>query len=142
MMPCKNIRAALDDWLDDRADAQVLAEIDAHLAECDECARFFRYHRELAGDLLALAGAANHIADAPATVARPRRRRFRTIGTVAAAIFLVIGASLYMAQFNREDVVPSRPVHRMAELPPAFHMKVPEKKSIIRLAPVRTSPMM
>ncbi len=127
MTPCKNIRAALDDWLDDRADAQVRAEIDTHLAKCDDCARFFKHHRELADDLLALAGAANRIADAPTGIARPRRRRSRTAWGVAAAIFLLIGAGMYVARFRQDGIVTPPPERRMAELP-AFHVKVPEKK--------------
>ncbi|MBN2562743.1 MAG: zf-HC2 domain-containing protein [Phycisphaerae bacterium] len=100
MMRCENIRAGLDDWLDNSADPGLRAEIDAHLADCNECARVFGRHRQLADDLLAVAGVADRMADAikPVQVAAPPSRWRPLLGAAAFAALILVGVGLYLTR--------------------------------------------
>lgn len=115
MKRCGDIGAGLDDWLDGRAGEDALAEINAHLAECPDCARYFDQQRRLAGDLLALGRAADRLAssaDAAERTAFPARRRVPWRAAVAA--LLVIAAGAYLVEYRL-----SHPAEQRAELRPA-----------------------
>lgn len=102
MTQCDNIRAGLDDWLDDLLDDHVREAIETHLAECEQCALFFSQHKSLADDLLNLGLAANRIADTTTTTtttaAAPRRVRLSPTLSAAAVILLLVGVGSYIAQ--------------------------------------------
>lgn len=103
MTQCDDIRAGLDDWLDDLLEDSVREAIETHLAECEDCALYFERHESLAGDLLMLGRAADRIADATttmtmATTAAPRRFRLSPTISAAAGILLLVGAGSYFAQ--------------------------------------------
>lgn len=96
MNACRDTRALLDDWLDDLCEAETRAEIEAHLSGCQECTRLFADHKAFSGDLLSLARTADRMADTVTSgVASPRKRRWRPLMRIAAAVVIVAGASLY-----------------------------------------------
>ena len=140
MIPCKDIRAGLDDWLDGVATEPLRREIDLHLAECDACTRFFASHRHLADDLLILSDAGNRMADA----ARPHAAKSGSprwhFLVRAAVILLVAGLGLYVTKPWRagapgpvtqnvqpRDAEPERPS------PPVFHITVPKNRIAVRI---------
>ncbi len=102
MTQCDDIRAGLDDWLDDLLEDSVREAIETHLAECEDCASYFERHESLADDLLMLGRAADRIADTTTTTmttaAVPRRFRLSPTINAAAGILLLIGAGSYVAQ--------------------------------------------
>ncbi len=91
---CELTRSRLDDWLDDLLDPNVQAEVDEHLAKCPACAQFFDRHRGIEDDLLALAAAADRLADASA---HPRVRGhtgWRKAVGIAAVVAILVTAGI------------------------------------------------
>jgi anti-sigma factor RsiW len=116
MTSCQDIRAGLDDLLDDLADADLRAEIEAHLATCPACVRHFESHRRIAGDLRMLGRLADRIVAAePAPAASPRSRPRRARWPAVAAALILIGTSAYFA-LSRSSRAPR--VVADAERPP------------------------
>jgi anti-sigma factor RsiW len=122
MMPCSDIRAGLDDWLDGLLDESTREVIEVHLAECPACAEFFARQRRLHQDLHALSHIADRIASTVPAVSRRKQaatqRVVRTQRTwiqillpvvswsAAAVLVLAIGLGGYYASVRERGPHP------------------------------------
>lgn len=116
MFGCEKTRVRLDDWLDHALDSDAAAEVNDHLAFCEDCRALYRRNVELRDDLAALGAAADRWVDEASPSVRPPGRAAMTwkwgwpgASRVAAAVMLVVAAGYLL--------MPSRPagVHRIAE---------------------------
>ncbi len=67
-LTCSQVMAALSDYVDGELTTARAAEVEAHVAECQQCARFGR------GFSMLLAGMRRHLAAPPPVTAELERR--------------------------------------------------------------------
>ncbi len=132
MRPCDDIRAACNDWLDGTADPSIEADIDAHLAACEDCAQYFGRLRTIEDNLAILGRAADRLADAAGTPTPNKRLTWRPLIAVAAVLMFGFVALLRHQNRGLEDI------HQLAENTgtadgdvgsdqgPGFHITVPD----------------
>jgi hypothetical protein len=99
--PCSEMRACVEDWLDDLLDAETRVRVETHLGECSQCRKFFARRRALTDDLSTLGRAADALAAAAAPKATPRIMRWRSWSIAAATVLFFISAGLYLSEFRR-----------------------------------------
>ena len=137
MTPCEIAITRLDDWLDGALTNEQQAELDAHLAACDACARGFAQQRRLHNDLRALGGLANKLADAPPSQTQARSRAWVRMARVAAVLALAVGLAWLAARTwqTRSHTLPPRDTiaRRPAARPPTTapdRANVPESSAV------------
>jgi len=97
---CNDVRALVEDWLDNLPDGDARSRIGAHLGECPECAEFFSRRRQLTDDLRTLGRAADALAEAGPSRVRPRLVKWRSWSIAAATILFFLTAGLYLSEFR------------------------------------------
>ncbi|MEF8794372.1 anti-sigma factor family protein [Thiohalorhabdus sp.] len=94
-MDCKTNRKFRDDYLDARLEPSLRQAVNAHLAECDQCAQAFREDRDLLGALqdLPVPPASEYLVERAmgqgARRERQRQRRWQAGGLAVAAGLLI-----------------------------------------------------
>lgn len=111
-MNCGASRKQLDAWLDDELSVEARNAVQAHLADCPDCADWFAKNRAIAIDLSALDIAADRISASP-VVATPKRS-LHTAWRVAAMV--AVAAVTFMG--FRSLMQPERTTIYVAELNP------------------------
>ncbi len=132
MSSCDDIRAECDGWLDGTADTILEADIDAHLAACEDCAQYFGRQRTIEDDLAILGDAADRLADAAGTPTPKKRLTWRPLVAVAAVLMFGFVALLRHQNRGSEDIR-RRADHAGttngdlgSDQGPGFHITVPD----------------
>jgi hypothetical protein len=134
MSTCDDIRAACDDWLDGTADPSLEADIDAHLAACEDCAQYFGRLRAIEDNLALLGDAADRLADAAGTPAPKKRHAWRPLIAVAAVLMFGFVALLRHQKQGQEGIPQlaertGTTKHDLgSDRDPDFHMTVPDDR--------------
>lgn len=102
MLGCEKTRIRLDGWLDGLLTEDALAEVNDHLAFCEECRDRFSRQLALQDDLATLGQVADRIADSP-KLRVSRRTWLRPVRAIAiAACLALVAVSGYMV-FERSQ---------------------------------------
>ncbi len=109
---CDDIRARLNDLLDNELSAGEHERIQAHLRECAACREFFARYETLQKDLSVLARAADRIAARPVAAGTRARHRWPPIRAAAVVLLAAgIGSAAYFMRpsADRELIVRDEP---------------------------------